>query len=100
MKTLTGLLLALFIAEPEAPLSPQAQALLAPIHDAYVRVEATQARSPPPASDRERLERLYELDQAGRGARRRIDLTVLPDGDRKAAYTASWTEIKARDLAD
>jgi hypothetical protein len=81
-------------------LSPQAEALIAPVHAAYVRVEAEEARLPPARSDRQRLERMLALDQAGREAEARIDLSVLPPPERQSAEQAIWREIEAHDLGD
>lgn len=84
-------------------LSPRAKALIAPVHDAYVRVEREQARLPPAKNDSERLIRLGALDQAardGKGAIQDIDLSNLPPAQRTAANDAAWDEITRHDLAD
>lgn len=94
----TGLLAV--AAAAAAPLSPQATALIAPVHAAYARVEAEQARLPPATTDRQKLERMGQIDQAGRQAEAKIDLSVLPAAERQAAERAIWTEIDAHDLAD
>lgn len=84
----------------EAELSPAAMALIAPVHAAYAKVDAEQALLGPPKDDRERLERLFDLDQAARLAVIRIDLSVLPPDQRRAATDAMWSEITTHDLAD
>jgi len=81
-------------------LSPHAQALIAPIHEAYAEVEAAQAKLPSPASDSERLERMFDLDQAGRAVIVHIDFSTLSPDERPAAQGAAWADINARDLAD
>lgn len=83
-----------------APLSSRAAAAIVPVHAAYAKVAAEQAKQAPPASDRDRLERLLDEDQAGRAALAKIDLTSLLDADRKAASKAIWHEILTHDLAD
>ena len=89
-----------WLASAEPQLSPEARALVAPVHAGYVKVEADQAMLPPPKDDRERLERMYDLDQAARVVVAKIDLSVLPLAERKVAYNVMWNEINAHDLAD
>jgi hypothetical protein len=84
----------------ETQLSPDAKALIAPVHAAYAKVEAHQATMGPPKDDRDLLERLFDLDQAARLAVIGIDLSVLPPDQRRAASDAMWSEITAHDLAD
>jgi len=96
-------LIAAFIAAGAAAdsgLSPEAAALIAPVHAAYVEVEQRQAALPPAANDREKLERLFELDQAPRIALDNIDLSRLPADQRLLAIAALQNEIKAHDVAD
>jgi hypothetical protein len=83
-----------------APLSRQAQALIEPVHQAYEQVEADQARLPPPRTTSDKLERLYARDQAAREALVKIDVSVLPEDQRSAAWAAMWSEINAHDLTD
>ena len=51
-------------AQDPVPLSPQAEALIAPVAEAITAEEAQQAALPPPADVGERLERMGQLDQA------------------------------------
>jgi hypothetical protein len=88
------------LATAEPHLSPQAKALIAPVHAAFVKVKADQAKLPQPKGDRERLERMEDLDQVGREADSKIDFTVLPKGEQQAARAASFREIIAQDRAD
>jgi hypothetical protein len=81
-------------------LSPQAQALIAPIHEAYAKVEAEQAKRRQPANDSERLERMFDLDQAGRAVFVHIDFSTLPVDERLPAQGAAWAEINAHDKSD
>lgn len=87
-------------AAAQAQLSPTAQALIAPVHAAYVKVEADQAALGPAKDDRDRLERMFDLDQAARRAVIRVDLSTLPPTERAAASDAMWSEITAHDLAN
>ncbi|HZL00365.1 MAG TPA: hypothetical protein VFC47_10735 [Caulobacteraceae bacterium] len=41
-----------------------------------------------------------ETDQAGRGVLESIDLSSLPEEQRKTAHAAMWAKIKTHDLAD
>jgi len=95
-------MLALLIAgllafQEPAPLSAEAQALIAPVAEAIAAEEARQAALALPVSDRERLERMGVLDQVGRRALNPIDLTVLPETERAAANAAMWAPLTAMD---
>lgn len=99
--TTIALLAAAAIAPVTAPpLSPEARALIAPVHKAYVAEEQRQAALSLPRDDGERLERLLKLDQAGRGVLVRIDLNALSKEQLRAASGAMWAEINRHDLAD
>jgi hypothetical protein len=87
-------------ATAKAALSGQAEALIAPVHQAYSDVKDRQARLPPAKTNRERLERMFDMDQAGREALNHIDLSPLPEPEHKLAYAAMWSEIQAHDAAD
>jgi hypothetical protein len=78
-------------------LSPQATALIAPVHAAYQKVEAAQAKLPPARTTSEKLERMLDLDQAGRLAVSDVDFTKLPEDQRQGAESS---EITRHDLAD
>ena len=93
-------LLALAAIAATAPLSPQAEALIAPVHAAYAKVEAEQAGLPPATGDRQKLERMLPVDQDGREADEKVDLSSLPPAEQTAAKQAMWNEINAHDLAD
>jgi hypothetical protein len=80
-----------------AGLSPEARALIAPVAEAMAAEEARQAALPPPADVRERLERMGQLDQAGRRAAVRVDLGGLPESERAAASSALRASIAAMD---
>jgi hypothetical protein len=100
LRLVVGLALATPITLAAPQLSPAASALIAPVHEAYERVERAQAALPPPKDDAAKLERLLALDQAGRQALDKIDFTVLPESERSSARGAAWNEINQHDLAD
>ena len=85
---------------PLPPLSPATQALIAPVHEAFVEAEAEQARLPPTRTDSERLERMLDLDQAGRNVFVRIDFSKVPKDEQLLAQAAAWQDIQTHDLAD
>lgn len=78
-------------------LSPQAQALIAPVKAALDAERARQATLPPPANDAEKLLRLGAMDQVGRRVLTGIDLTTLPPAEIPAARKAMWAPIEAAD---
>ena len=80
-------------------LSAEARALIAPVAAAIAAEEARQAALPPPADDRERLERMGRLDQVGRRVWNTIDLSGLPVGERQRADAAIWRSIETVDKA-
>ncbi len=82
-----------------ALLSMLADEMVASVRSAYAQVAAAQSMLPPPASDRERLERLLDEDQAGRLALGRINLNALPADERNAAMGAAFAVITPHDLA-
>jgi hypothetical protein len=93
-----GLLLVGVLAFQDAPLlSAEARALIAPVAEAITAEEARQAALPPPADVRERLDRMGALDQAGRRAAVRVDLSRLPESEREAAFGAMAGPISAMD---
>ena len=67
---------------------------------AYGKVEAGQAKLPPPRNDRERLVRLQARDQAGRDILATIDLSGLTKEGRKTALAAMSEQILKQDLRD
>ena len=99
MPRILTILFALCLALPALAqtLSFQARALIAPVAAAIAAERARQAALPPAASASEKLERMGALDQVGRRALVKIDLTLLPEAERKAARTAMWAPIEAVD---
>jgi hypothetical protein len=93
-------------ATPAAAIAPQglserAAALIAPVRAAYARIEAAQARLPPPSDDREKLERLIALDEAEAAVALAIpDLDSLPPDQARLARKAVGAEMAAHDAAN
>lgn len=85
---------------PSPPAMAQALAFIAPIHDAYVHLEAENAKLPLAANDRERLERMEDLDQVGRVALSRMDFSTLPMEQRIGARMTAGDEINKHDRAN
>lgn len=92
------LLVPLAAAHAATPLSPEAQAMVDRVHAAYERADELIALLPPPGDVIEELIHLQGIDQAGRDVYQDMDLTVLPDDQRDAAFNAIWDEIHRRDL--
>ena len=83
-----------------APADQAALDVTAPVHNAYATIEDIQGRMPPATSDRDRLERLYALDQTGRGAFNIINIAAIPADQRLAAWQMAADDMDAHDLAD
>ncbi|MDB5469917.1 MAG: hypothetical protein JWR84_1477 [Caulobacter sp.] len=81
----------------DAALSPQAQALVAPVKDALDAERARQAALPPPTDDSEKLIRMGAMDQVGRRVLTKIDLTTLPPEEIAGARKAIWAPVEAAD---
>lgn len=81
-------------------LTPQAQALIAPVHEAFERLRRRQAELPPPKNDSELLIRLGQTDQVGRVAKGKVDLSSLAPEQRAAAFAVINREINAHDRAN
>lgn len=79
--------------------SPDVADVLSAIRAAYDQVSADDA-STPRANLATRLEHLGDVDQVGRLAFQRIDLSRLSAPDAKAARDAAWREIGAHDIAN
>lgn len=72
----------------------------AAVKAAYDNTEAAQRGQPAPTSDRERLLRLQELDQAGRQVLVKVDLSHLSPSDRTAAMNEMGEQIARQDQID
>ncbi len=101
---LEGMFLLLLTGEtPSAwatTLSVDAQARIAPVHEALERVKSAQDKAGPARDTSAKLLRLGELDQAGRNVMQMTDLTMLPAEQRDQASAQVWHEIGAQDAAD
>ena len=95
-----GAALAMIAATALPSLTPASKAFIAPVHAAYARVEAQQAKLPAAKSPREKLERLYDLDQSAHAPLEALDFGKLPADQRAAAVDAVAHEVRAHDLAD
>lgn len=93
------MMVAMLVIQPATPqtTNPEITALVAPVVTAVAAEEARQAALPPAATDRERLERMGELDQVGRRVAITVDLSHVPEADRPAADMALWAPIGAMD---
>jgi hypothetical protein len=91
--------LAVAAPTPPSPLSPQGQALIAPVHDAIAKARADLAALPPPKDDTEKLLRMQKLDQAPRKVIQ-IDLSALSPQEKVRAQAAMWAEITPIDEAN
>ena len=90
-----ALIVALMLGASEpAALSPQTEALIAPVRESIEQVRARHAALPPPTSDAERLVRMGELDRAGRVVIVAMDFSKIPEAERSAALdkAAGWIE--------
>ncbi len=70
-----------------------------PIHAVYQEVMIAQAKLPPAANDRERLERMFDLDQVGRQFMTSFDFSNLPVEQQEPARVSAWAEIARYDRA-
>lgn len=78
-------------------LSPETQEIIAPVSMAIEEVRARHAVLGTAPDDRARLERMGELDQAGRQVIVRLDFSRIPDTERMAAVRAAGAVIEAVD---
>lgn len=81
-------------ASEPVTLSPETEALIAPVRESIEQVRARHAALPPPATDAEKLVRMGELDQAPRRFITAIDFSKIPESERTAALdkAAAWIE--------
>ena len=95
-----ALLLAVGGPAGAADLSPQAAALIAPVHEAFAAARKELADLPPPPDDSERVLRIGRMDMAGRRVLVRTRFETLPESERLAAQSVADAEIAAADLED
>lgn len=94
------LLAAVMMTQGPALISPQVRTIIAPVTDVIAAEQARQAALPPPADDRERLERMGRLDQAGRMRIGEVDVSALPPEQRGAVFAAISAVIDPIDRAN
>jgi len=81
-------------------LSPETAAAIAPVAAAIEAVRSRQATLEPATDDRTRLERMGELDAAGRRVIGVLDFSRVPEAERAAAEQAAAAPIEAVDQAN
>lgn len=96
---MTGCLLAVVLTL-QAVIDPQVGTIIAPVTDAIAAEQARQAALPPPSGDRDRLERMGRLDQAGRMRIGEVEVSALPPEQRVAAFAAISAVIDPIDRAN
>ena len=87
-------------SSPSDELSAEARALIAPVLATINEERRRQAEAPPPQDDDERFLRMYRLDQMGREAMLKVDLSTLPPDQEKAASQAMWKVQEDADEAN
>src|SRR5690606_16214444 len=104
MKSLIAFAAAALIAAPafgaDDPEQARIAAIVAPVAEAIAAEQARQNRLPPPASTREKLERMGRLDQAGRRAIGSIDFRALSVSDGRKVNEALGELIEPIDQAN
>lgn len=94
------LMAAALMRQDPAPLNPEVGQVIAPVVEAVRTEQERQAALPSPRDDRERLERMGALDQAGRMKIGEVDVSALPPEQRKAAFSAISAVIDPIDRAN
>src|SRR5690606_21037943 len=82
------------------PLEREVQTAISPVVEAVRIEQERQAALPPPGDDRERLERMGALDQAGRIRIGEVDVSDLAPEQRVAAFSAISAIIDPIDRAN
>jgi hypothetical protein len=83
---------------PMPDLSAVAKERVAPLFDAYEKLNKELAALPPAKDTSERLLRLKRRDDLGRGLIRQIDFNSLPPADGQAAVLAAQIEVERNDI--
>ena len=89
-------------ADAPQALSPDVQALIAPVHDAIEAALAAQAKLPAPADDHEALRRLGDLDKTAWGALSHVDFANIPPDQKPQAKAqiGVWIQFVDQSNAD
>lgn len=83
---------------PVPELTDEAKARLAPLYEAYLKLDQELAALPPPASTSEHILRLKRRDEAGRAVLPKIDFASLPVAESHKAVMAAQLEIERQDI--
>lgn len=94
------LLMAAMLVWQDLPLDREIGTVISPVAEAVRTEQERQAALPPPRNDRERLERMGALDQAGRMMIGKVDVSVLAPEQRAAAFSAISAIIDPIDRAN
>lgn len=97
---MTFLMVAVLAWQESTPPVRDVESVISPVVDAIRAEQERQAALPPPRNDRERLERMGELDQAGRMSIGEVDVSALPPEQRAAAFSAIGAIIGPIDRAN
>jgi hypothetical protein len=90
--------LSILLAVSSTHSAPPAEQLVRQIEQAYKDVEAENAKLPPATTVAEKLIRLGKLDQAGRMAYMKFDLSAFPESSRASVRHQIFAEIGRHDL--
>ena len=85
---------------PLPELTDQAKARLAPLYEAYAKLDQELAALPAPASNSERILRLKRRDEVGRATFPKIDFASLPVADSHRAAMAAQLIIERQDVVN
>jgi hypothetical protein len=94
------MLMAAILGWQEPTLDREVGTVISPVVEAVRTEQERQAALPPPRNDRERLERMGALDQAGRMMIGEVDVSVLAPEQRAAAFSAISAIIDPIDRAN
>jgi hypothetical protein len=85
---------------PLPELTDEAKARLAPLYDAYAKLDQELATLPPPTSKSEHILRLKRRDEIGRATFPKIDFVSLPVADSHRAAMAAQLIIERQDVVN
>lgn len=94
------LIVAILVWQDPTPLDREVGTVISPVVEAVRIEQERQAALPPPGDDRERLERMGALDQAGRLKIGEVDVSDLAPEQRAAAFSAISAIIDPIDRAN
>ena len=85
---------------PSPELSPDARLRVAPLFEAYAKLDQEFAALPPATTNTERLLRMKRRDEVGREVLRTIDFVSLPPAEGRDAVLAAQLEIERQDIVN